>query len=265
MSLKSYLLPAILCCLFITDASDVFAAKGDHPDKNFEQAVISVIRSNPSIIIDAFKGREDQLYDLMQKGLEMKKQATIRKRRIELLKKPIKPRKIPSRPIWGNPDGDVRIVAYSDFQCAGCAKANPIIRQLLRSDPGISYEYRHNPLGFHKMSVPAAKFYEAAAIQGKYIARKFSQLLFINRKKVEKQGRKALTELAVKAGADKRKLLRDADSPAVEKLVKEDIAEAKSFGFTASPVFVVGGTIVTGAAPLEELKDTVKIVRKYGK
>lgn len=111
------------------------------------------------------------------------------------------------------------------------------------------------------MSKTAALYYEALALQDHTKAINFNHLIFKNRLKIKKDGQKELDRLAAQCGADLDRLHNDIKSSQVKNIVDNDIREAKKLGFTASPVFLVNGVTVTGAAPLDEFEEVFKIVR----
>ncbi|SDK58776.1 Thioredoxin [Maridesulfovibrio ferrireducens] len=240
-----------------------FAEAKSPLETSLQKEIKTVLQSNPELILEAFKGHEEELYDLMQVGLEKKNKAKIRNRQKKQLDNPNIPLPMPNRPLWGNPDGNISIFAYSDFQSASCSKANKTIKELLKNDRNINYRYRHNPQGFHKMSRPAALYYEALALQDHQKAIIFNSLLFANRSKINKGGLKELDTLVLKAGGNLPRLHRDIKSVQLINIVDRDLNEAKKFGFTASPVFVINGVTVTGAAPLEEFKEVIQLIRDH--
>jgi len=227
-----------------------------------KKEVRDIIKNNPQLIFEALEGHEEQLYDLLQLGLEKKKKSRIRKGRLEQLKNPKVPALHPDRPVWGNPTGKIQIVVFSDFQSASCAKAEKTIQKLLQENPGIGYRYRHNPLGLHKMSLPAARYYEALALQSQDKAKKLNRLILQNRIAIKKYGTAKLDELAKACGADMAQLKRTLNSPQIKARINADVKEARRFGFTASPVFLVNGVTVTGAAPLEEFEEVLQMIRE---
>ncbi len=171
----------------------------------------------------------------------------------------------PERPVWGNAQGDISIIVFSDFQSATCSKADKTILQLLKKHPEVDYRFRHNPLGIHRMSRSAAEYYEALALQDHKKAIKLNHLILKNRLKIKKNGITELNNLAEKAGADMPRLRKDINSNKVKSIVKNDIQEAKRLGFTASPVFLVNGVTVSGAAPMEEFEEVFKMIRSQRK
>lgn len=240
--------------------SSVGAAENELNKRTLKEAVQEILQNNPDIIFDAFQGQEDRLYDLIQVGLEKKNKARIRAERLDQLKNPKIAALYPERPIWGNPEGKISIIVFADFQSATCSKADKTILDLLKKHPEINYRFRHNPLNIHKMSLPSAYYYEAMTLQDKRKAMRFNHLILENRLKIKKGGTNELDKLAESCGADMERLHRDIASHKVKAIVDADIAEAKKFGFTASPVFLVNGVTVTGAAPLEEFEEVLGMI-----
>ena len=65
-------------------------------------------------------------------------------------------------------------------------------------------------------------------------------------------------------GANVGQLKRDLKKPELAKRIDDDTAEARSFGFDATPTFVINGVSVRGAAPLDEFEDVLRRVSRSG-
>ena len=70
----------------------------------------------------------------------------------------------------GNPQADVILIEYSDFQCPACKTYYPLIRRLSEElGDELRIVYRHLPLvSIHKNAIVAASAAEAAGRQGKF-------------------------------------------------------------------------------------------------
>ena len=248
---------SVLIILSMLTAFGFPAAADNSPSK---EKIRILQKNNPDLIFEALKGHEENLYDLLQIGLEKKNKARIRAGRLKQLKNPKIPALHADRPVWGPANGEINIVMFSDFQSASCSKAIRIIQKLLQKHPEISFRYRHNPLGLHKMSLPAARYYEALALQDHAKARKLNSLILRNRISIKNDGRKKLDELAEQCGADMNQLHKTLNSPQVKARIDEDKKEARKFGLTASPVFLINGVTVTGAPPLEEFEEVLQMI-----
>ena len=72
-------------------------------------------------------------------------------------------------PAAGNPNGDITIVEYFDFQCPYCRKTHADLQKLLKEDGKVRVVYKDWPI-LGEVSVQAARLVLAAKFQGKFIA-----------------------------------------------------------------------------------------------
>lgn len=70
----------------------------------------------------------------------------------------------------GLEDAPITLLEYGDYECPACAKAAPVVRQLVeRFGPQLRFVFRHLPLvELHPYAELAAEATEAAAAQGKF-------------------------------------------------------------------------------------------------
>ncbi len=74
-------------------------------------------------------------------------------------------------PIRGEKDAPVTLVEFSDFQCPFCARAAPLIDEVLKKYPkGVRFVYKQFPLPMHAQARPASHWSMAAQEQGKFWA-----------------------------------------------------------------------------------------------
>src|SRR5579863_5486912 len=73
----------------------------------------------------------------------------------------------PEIPSLGNPDGDLTVVEYFDYQCPYCKKMAPELAQFVREDGHIRLVLKDWPV-FGAMSTAAAEIALAAKYQNKY-------------------------------------------------------------------------------------------------
>jgi protein-disulfide isomerase len=76
---------------------------------------------------------------------------------------------IEGSPVRGDANGPVTIVEFSDFQCPFCARAAPLIADVLKKYPkGVRFVYKQFPLPMHPSARVAAEASLAAQEQGKF-------------------------------------------------------------------------------------------------
>jgi protein-disulfide isomerase len=117
--------------------------------------------------------------------------------------------------------------------------------------------FKHLPLDFHPMAMPAAKYFEAIALQDAGKAEKFHDEVFSNQTKLNQEGEKFLKATAKKVGANLAKVEKDLSAESIMTRIKADQEEAKKFEFSGTPGFLINGVSLKGAYPAPEFKKII--------
>ena len=224
-----------------------------------------VVSENPDILFNTIKKHPDKFIEVVNQAARQaqmqarKNEANAEKERMEEeFKNPKKPEIGENRAIFGTKGAPITIVEYSDFQCPYCAKGYNTVKEVMAEYKGkVQVIYKHLPLDFHPLAMPASEYFEAIALQSASKAEKFHDMIFENQKKLNSDKEKFLKSAAKKAGADMAKLAKDLKSDAVKKVIAADMAEAKKFGFSGTPGFLVNGVSLKGAYPFSEFKKII--------
>ncbi len=161
-------------------------------------------------------------------------------------------------PVLGDPDADVTIVAFLDYNCPLCRKSNPDLEALMADDPKVRVIYKEWPI-LAKSSVKAAKVAIAAAWQGKY-AEVHKALMQMNARPATDED---IGKAVVAAGADVKRLNRDLarrDGEIVA-LLKRNIQEADALQLKGTPVYLIGPFITASPLDLPQFKQIVADAR----
>ena len=227
--------------------------------------VKKILEDNPDVLADAIKKNPDKIMMALKEAsqsmqkMERDQQAEEESKQLEEeFKSPKVPEITDNRVIFGNKNAPITIVEYSDFECPFCSRGYQVVQQVKdKYGDKVRVIYKHLPLNFHPLAEPAARFYEAIALQDAGKAEKFHDLVFQNqdRLKTEKDG--FLKEMAKKVGADVKKAVDTLNSPKVSEIIKKDMAEAEKFGFTGTPGFLVNGVSIRGAYPIEHFQKII--------
>lgn len=149
--------------------------------------------------------------------------------------------------IKGNPEAEVTLVEYSDFQCPACAQFYPYVKDLLAEYPeDIRFEYRHFPLiNIHPQAVPGARAAEAAAQQGKFW--EMHDKLFDNQTVWSKAANPNgyFNQYAEELGLDVEKFKRQMGSAMIQKAIDTSFADARERGFTGTPTFMLNDEVMS--------------------
>lgn len=154
----------------------------------------------------------------------------------------------------GDINAPITMVSYSDFQCGYCAKwANDSLPTLIEQyvDAGkMRIEYR-DIMFFGENSRQSAELAIAAGKQGKY--QEFHDTLFANGSTAKNADFSAdgIKTIAKTIGVDHGQFVTDAASAETKALVQKNHDEATNLGVTGTPTFLINGSPLVGAQPLE--------------
>jgi protein-disulfide isomerase len=159
----------------------------------------------------------------------------------------------PFHSAWaGNPNGDVTVVEYFDYNCGYCRASLPNVAQLIASDPKVKVVYRELPI-LAETSAAAAKLSLAAAEQGKFTA--FHDALYAAGPVTPE----SMAAAAKAAGLDLRRAA--AFGPRAETEIASNLGVMRQLGMTGTPSFVIGNHVVSSFLSFEELQKAVAVAR----
>jgi len=151
-------------------------------------------------------------------------------------------------PIRGDADAKVTIIEFSDFQCPFCARAAPIIDDVLKKYPkGVRFVYKQFPLPMHPMARPAAQASLAAQEQGKFW--EMHDVLIQNQGSLDAS---KLADYAKQAGLDVARFKRDLEQKKdqYDQRINAEMQQGQSFDVRGTPTLYIGGKKV-GARTVE--------------
>ena len=162
----------------------------------------------------------------------------------------------------GNPDGDVTLVEFFDYNCGYCKRALPDMLNLLAVDPKLKIVLKEFPI-LGSGSVDAARVAVAVRMQDpggqRYLP--FHQALLGGTGPASKEGALAL---AKQQGLDMARLERDIASDEVGQTLNEDVKLAGALGITGTPSYVIGKDVVIGAVGIATLQGRIDMARAGG-
>ena len=249
---------AVLCALV---ASPSFAAITRDELKK-------ALDANPDLVLAALKKSDKAaFFDVVvdaQKEYQIKKEKEAEEQEKKDLdnafKNPYKPVIDEKTRIRGDKNAPITLVEYSDFECPYCARGYQVLEQVRQKyGPKMRFIYKNMPLvAIHHLAMPAAQWFEAVAVQNPDKAWIFQDKMFQNQGQIgDEFFRKTVKDL----GLDVKKAEKDRLSDAVQAKIQADMKEAREFGFTGTPGFLINGVPLRGAYPPEEFD---KIIAKLG-
>ncbi len=164
----------------------------------------------------------------------------------------------PEIPVVGNPDGDVTIVEYFDYNCPYCRKIAPELRQVVQDDGKVRLVHKDWPI-LGEVSVIAARMVLASKYQDKFV-QAHDVLIGVSSKLTAPR----IRELLAGAGIDLDRADRDlaANASAIDAIIKRNGDQAKAFGFKGTPSFIVGKFRVPGILTMAQFDQAIADARK---
>ncbi len=167
----------------------------------------------------------------------------------------------PDIPSLGNPNGNLTVVEFFDYQCPYCKKLAPELAKLVQDDGNIRIVLKDWPI-FGEASVFAARLALASKYQNKY-SQAHDALIGANTKLTEA----AVNDLLAKAGIDVAAAASDLQThqKSIDDLLARNSAQAEAFGFDGTPGFIVGTFRIPGVLDMNVFKQVVADARAAAK
>ncbi len=239
---------ALLAMLVLAMGGDVVLAPAAQAQTNFsaaqraelQQMVHDYILENPDVVMEALT----RLQARQEQAEEQQQRQQVASSAAQLFRST-------DSPIMGNPNGDVTLVEFFDYQCGYCKRVLETVFQLTSSDPNLRVVFKEFPI-LGPASVVAARAALASREQGRYVEYHNALMAY----------RGALTEdsifaVAGQIGLDVDRLRRDMESPAVSREINANMELARTLGIRGTPAFVIGDRVIPGAVSIDVLRQLV--------
>lgn len=164
--------------------------------------------------------------------------------------------------VMGNPDGDVTLVEFFDYNCGFCERALEHVEAMIAADPDLRVVLKDFPV-LGQGSIDAARVGLAAMAQfDNETAIEFHTRLM--RVRGQANGENA-ARLAVELGADPDRLEADVNGARVRETISGNFELADDLGLSGTPAWVIGDAVISGAVGTERLGRAVANVRECGR
>ncbi|MEO2038612.1 MAG: DsbA family protein, partial [Martelella sp.] len=163
----------------------------------------------------------------------------------------------PAAPVLGNPEGDVTVVEYFDFQCTYCKRDYPMIRDVVAEDGNVKLVMKDWPI-FGPVSVYAAQAVQGAAALGDYETA-LDALMRANTRLSHEKVEEILTDAGLDFDAIAASVTKNQD--AIAALLDRNYHQAEAFQFNGTPSFVIGRTVYPGVLDRALLEEAIAKAR----
>jgi protein-disulfide isomerase len=201
--------------------------------------------ANPEVLVEAMqeleRKQDGQRDAVAQKGVQ--------ENQAELFRDP-------DSPIGGNPNGDVVIVDFNDYQCPYCKRTHQAMKSVVAADGKVKTIYKDLPI-LGEASKVAAVAALASVKQGKHTAFHNALMEFTG-----KLDRDKILDIASSVGIDRAQLEKDMEDPKLKRTIERNLELASALGIRGTPAFVIGKQFVPGAVDAAALKQLIADARK---
>ena len=213
-------------------------------DSDVKRLALEAILENPEIIMQAI-----QLLQQREDQAKAEAIGSVLENQRELLEQD------PNAPVIGNPEGDVTVVEFFDYNCPYCKRAAPVVKNVIAGDSDVRVVYREWPI-LGEGSDFAARAALASRNQGKYEEFHWA-LMALNGRATEASVLKVVREL----GLDEDQLRADMEAPEVDAHIQVSMELARQLGFSGTPSFVIGDALAPGLITEDEMTRLIVAVR----
>jgi protein-disulfide isomerase len=161
--------------------------------------------------------------------------------------------------IIGNPNGDVTIVEFMDYNCGWCKKSMVELAELIKADPKLRVVMKEFPI-FGVGSEYAARAALAAKKQGKYW--ELHQGLFAHEGGQIEEA--VVDQIAASVGLDVAKMKQDMTAQDVLQTITANQELGRAMAINGTPAFIIDAEVVPGYIPLAGLQEKIAAVRTDG-
>lgn len=162
--------------------------------------------------------------------------------------------------VVGNPNGDVTLVEFFDYNCGFCQQVLPEIIALLEDDKNLRVVLKEFP-SLSAESVEAARIAYLVGQSGKDYLSFHTDLMTA---RGVKDLQKAL-DLATKMGLDAAELKARMNDETVSHVLEQTDALAQQLGIRGTPAFIIGNEVLIGYIDRDALKKMISNIRSCGR
>jgi len=213
------------------------ALAAEMSQEEFEQRVRTYLLEHPEVLMEAINRLDAKQGE--QEAAESR--AVLKDNAADVFQDP-------ASPVSGNPNGEVTLVEFFDYNCPYCRGMASSITKAEAADPWLRIVYKEFPI-LGPGSEFAAKAALAANKQGKYVA--FHRAVYQLRGPVDEA---KVLEVAGNVGLDIQRMKADMQDAAIQGALEKNVKLAKTLRITGTPGFVVGDQITTGATDFDGLQ-----------
>ena len=198
--------------------------------------ILQTIRENPEVLMETLLAFQEEV-----KAEAQAEQIAAIERVSDLLQSDT------NTGVMGNPDGDIVLIEFFDYNCPYCRRAAPILFELIKDNPELRIIMREWPI-LGPDSELAARASLAARKQDGFAS--FHEALMAQPRANSVMIRRA----AEQAGLDYARLQADMQAADITAHIEVSRRAAAELGISGTPTFLIGDTLVPGLLEKADLQ-----------
>jgi protein-disulfide isomerase len=157
-------------------------------------------------------------------------------------------------PVFGNPDGNITLVEFFDYNCSYCKRAADTVKALVEANPNLRVVYKEWPI-LAETSVTSARLGLAInrLYPDQYLA--YHDALLARPGSLRQDSE--IWQVVDSLGMDRAELEAETKSDWVQQTLASNQALAQQLNITGTPTFVVGTEILRGAFPQADIQSAI--------
>lgn len=161
--------------------------------------------------------------------------------------------------VGGNPDGDITMVEFLDYQCGFCKRAFPAVEELIASDGNIRFVVKEFPI-LGDASVLGSRY--ALAVKSLYGDEAYKTAhdeMMLLRGSLTPQ---TLVRLSDDNGLDHDDIRAEMESEDISRIITANRDLGARLQIQGTPSFIMGDTFVRGFLELDQMRQVVATERQ---
>ncbi len=163
--------------------------------------------------------------------------------------------------IRGNPEGDLTVVEFADYNCGYCKRAHTEVEKFMEADGNVRLVIKELPILGEGSILAARAALASRAQQDGALYPVFNDALMTHRGSHNEQTVMAAAE---EVGLDLDALREEMNSDTVREQINSTYELARTLKINGTPAFVVGDEVIRGFIPADRLAEVAEAAREEG-
>ena len=212
----------------------------------FENAVRDYLLANPELLIE------------MQSALETKRNAEVAERQVATLQeRGDSIFRSPHDLVLGNPDGDVTVVEFYDYNCGVCRRALTDMQEIVEADPNVRFVLKEWPI----LGPPSMEAHMVSRAVARVARDRYGEFHLAMLGADERADGDTAMATVERMGIDTNAVQAAMNESETTGPLEDAYELAEALGIGGTPSYVIGEEVLYGAVGVEALRERIEAAR----